>query len=94
MNVFKIKCPCCKGSLVIDKETGAILEKKPFQEAVQSLDDFLKNEDSRNEEIAEKFQASKELENNKVDILNKKFEWAKKNQDKLPKIKKPDIFWD
>ncbi len=94
MDPIKIECPCCKSSLVIDPKTGGIIEHIKFKEAPPSLDDFLKNEKQRNQDLADKFAAAKEKEESKQDLLTKKFEWAKKNKDKLPEAPKPDIFWD
>ena len=94
MKTLDISCPCCKATLVIDPETGNILHHKKFKEPPKSLDEFLKSEKSRGAELAAKFQEGKEKEETKQDYLNKKFEWAKNNEDKLPDPPKPDIHWD
>ena len=87
-------CPCCKSTLVIDPESGGIIKHKAFKETPKSLDEFLKSEKTRNNELAAKFAAAKEKEETKLNLLDKKFEWAKKNKDKLPEAPKPDLFWD
>ena len=46
------------------------------------------------DDVIAAFHKAKEKEESKHDLLNKKFEWAKKNKDKLPEAPKPDIFWD
>ena len=94
MKEIKTECPCCKSQLVIDAKTGAVLQHKEHKEPTQSLEDFLKTEQARNEDLAARFAASADREKAKKDLLNKKFEWAKKNKDKLPDAPKPNIFWD
>jgi hypothetical protein len=94
MAEIKVECPCCKAELILDAATGGIINHKAYKEAPPSLDDFLKNEKSRNAALDEKFASSKEREEAKKDLLDKKFEWAKKNKDKLPEAPKPDLFWD
>ncbi len=94
MKEIKIDCPCCKAKLIIDPETGGIIKYEKHKEAPPSLNEFLKAEKNRNTELDEKFKEAREKEESKMDLLEKKFEWAKKNKDKLPEAPKPDIFWD
>jgi hypothetical protein len=49
---------------------------------------------TRSADLAAKFDAAKKEEDQRLDLLNKKFEWAKKNKDKLPEAPKPGIMWD
>ena len=92
MSEIKVDCPCCKAELVIDKKLERVIHSKKFVEPVQSLEDFMKNEGTRDQDIAEKFAESKKNEDNKLDYINKKFEWARKNEDKLPEVKRPFDF--
>ena len=93
MSEIKLECPYCKAELVIDKDSERILHSKKYVEPTQSLEDFMKNESSRDQELADKFAEAKKNEDNKLDYINKKFEWAKKNEDKLPDVQRP-IDWD
>jgi hypothetical protein len=89
---IEIDCPCCKAKLVIDPETGAILQMIPHKEDAPSLRDFLKADKHRGKALDEKFAESKRVEDSRLKVLEKKFEWAKKNKDKLPEA--PRIQWD
>ena len=80
---LKIDCPCCKAKLVIDSETGIILQSTAHKEAPPSLQDFLKNDKNRGRNLEEKFAEAKRQEDNRLQTLEKKFEWAKKNKDAL-----------
>ena len=89
---LKIDCPCCKAKLVIDSETGVILQTTPYKEASPTLQDFLKNDKNRTRDLDEKFAESRRMEDSRLQTLEKKFEWAKKNRDQLPEA--PRIQWD
>jgi len=93
MSEMKIECPCCKGQLVIDKKLERVIAHKKYVAPIPSLQDFMKNEGTRDADIAAKFEESKKNEDNKLEYINKKFEWAKKNEDKLPEVHRP-IDWD
>jgi hypothetical protein len=91
---IKIDCPCCRAKLVIDSETQGILQAIPHKEAAPSLQDFLKADKHRGKDLDEKFAESKRMEDSRLKVLEKKFEWAKKNKDKLPQTPLPGIQWD
>ena len=91
---IKIDCPCCKAKLVIDVETGSILQSTPHKEEGLSLQDFLKNDKNRGKDLEDKFAEAKRQEDSRLKVLEKKFEWAKKNKDKLPEAPRPGIQWD
>ena len=90
---IKLDCPCCRAKLVIDSESGGIIKFFPHKEEAPSLQDFLKADKNRGKDLEEKFAESKRVEDSRLDLLNKKFEWAKKNKDKLPEAR-PGIQWD
>jgi hypothetical protein len=91
---LNIDCPCCRAKLVVDPETGAILKATPHKEEAPSLQEFLKSDKNRAQDLADKFAESKRQEDSRLKILEKKFEWAKKNKDKLPEAPRPGIQWD
>jgi hypothetical protein len=91
---LKIDCPCCKAKLVVDAASGGVLQAVPFKEAPQSLESFLKADQSRAKDLEDKFAESRRIEESRLAMLEKKFEWAKKNKDKLPDAPKPGIQWD
>ena len=94
MEEITIACPCCKGTLIVDLKTGGIIKFIKYKEKTQSLGDFLKNEKNRADDLDLKFAEAREKEESKLELLEKKFEWAKKNKEKLPEAPKPNIFWD
>ena len=91
---IKVDCPCCRAKLVIDPEGGGVIQAVPHKEAPPSLQDFLKSDKHRAKDLEDKFSESKRQEDTRLDLLNKKFEWAKKNKDKLPEAPRPGIQWD
>lgn len=89
-----IHCPCCQATLIVDAATGGILKHTAFKQEGPSLEEFLRQDKSRSQDLAAKFAEAKHKEDTKLDFLNKKFEWARKNKDKLKDAPKPDIHWD
>ncbi len=94
MSDLRIDCPCCKAKLVVDTETGAVLQATPHKEAPPSLESFMKADQSRAKELEDKFAEARKQEEGRLAMLEKKFEWARKNKDKLPDAPKPGIQWD
>lgn len=91
---LKIDCPCCKAKLVVDPESGGVLQAIPHKNAPPSLEDFMKSDRGRAKDLEDKFAESRRQEDSRLALLEKKFEWAKKNKDKLPDAPKPGIHWD
>ncbi len=91
---LQIECPCCKAKLVVDSETGGVLQATPHKEAPLSLESFLKADQTRAKDLEDKFAESRRVEDSRLAMLEKKFEWAKKNKDKLPDAPMPGIQWD
>lgn len=88
---FEIECPLCRGTLVIDKDSGKVLEHREFKKEKRSLEDFLKNEKTRTADLDKKFAEAKEREKNRLREIEKKFEAAKNN----PNLKEPPkLEWD
>jgi len=91
---IKIDCPCCKAKLIIDPETGGVIRFVAAKNEAPSFEAFLKNDKNRAQELESKFAESKKTEENRLDLIQKKWEWAKKNKDKLPEAPLPGIQWD
>lgn len=75
----RIVCPCCSTTLTVDAETGEILsEERPKADTAASFDQAMsavRSGSARREEAFSKaFQKTRNLD----DILQKKFEEAKK----------------
>jgi hypothetical protein len=92
VKTLEVACPCCKATLVVDAQTGAVLSHREHKKAMDSLDDFLAKQKHRSADLDAKFQSAQEREKNKMDLLNKKFEAAKQN----PNLKDPPpgVQWD
>jgi hypothetical protein len=91
---LNVDCPCCRANLVVDPETGGIIKAVPHKPEAPSLQDFLKADKNRAQDLEDKFAESKRMEDSRLKLLEKKFEWAKKNKDKLPEAPRPGIQWD
>jgi hypothetical protein len=91
---LRIDCPCCKAKLVVDPETGAVLQATAHKDAPPTLESFMKAESGRAKDLEDKFAEARRLEEGRRALLEKKFEWAKKNADKLPDPPKSGINWD
>lgn len=90
----QVQCPCCRAKLTVDKATGGVLRFTAHKESPKSLEDFLKSDKNRAQDLESKFAESRRQEEERLALLDKKFEWAKKNKDKLPDVPKPGIHWD
>ena len=78
-------CPFCKGKLWIDPATGEVLHQEAFQKDTgKDFDKFLNQSSQEDKILEEKFKKAQEKEKQKLDRLQKKFDWAKENPDKLP----------
>ncbi len=92
MRTMEIECPMCHGILVVDKDSGNVLEHREFKKEKQSLEDFLNKEKTRSLDLEKKFADAREREKNRLSEIEKKFEAAKNN----PHLKDPppSIQWD
>lgn len=88
-------CPCCGTKLLLDRATGEVLsEERPKTDSGTSFDkavsDFQSSSKRREEAFAKAFEKTKRLE----DLLEKKFEAAKKKaaDDQAPP--KSPFDWD
>jgi hypothetical protein len=91
---LKVECPCCKAKLVVDAKTGGVIHSTAHKSEAPSFEAFLKSDKNRAQELESKFAESKKQEEGRLDLLQKKWEWAQKNKDKLPDAPKPGIHWD
>ena len=91
---LQVNYPCCKAQLVVDADTGGVIKAIAHKDDAPTLEQFMKADKTRSADLAAKFDAAKKEEDGRLDLLNKKFEWAKKNKDKLPEAPKPGIMWD
>jgi hypothetical protein len=88
----RVECPGCKGLLVVDAETGVVVNYQEHKKEHQSLDDFFAKQKSRSADLEAKMKAGAEREKNRREELEKKFQAAKDNKDL--KDPPPGIQWD
>lgn len=76
---LKIVCPCCDTLLVVDSETGDLIReerRKPREH--RSLDDALHQVKAQKKEAEAKLQRAMEENKRRHELLEKKFEEARK----------------
>jgi len=76
---LKITCPCCETLLIVDPDSGAILrEDRVVKRQHQSLDDALGQVQAQRKEAEAKLSRAMEENRHREDILEKKFQEARK----------------
>lgn len=76
---IKIVCPCCESLLVVDPGTGAILrEERKEKREHQSLDDTLQHVQSQKKEARDRLTRAMEEARHREEILEKKFQEARR----------------
>jgi uncharacterized Zn finger protein (UPF0148 family) len=74
-----VVCPCCDTLLIVDPATGAILrEERRAHREHQSLDEALHQVKAQKKEAEEKLSRAMEETRHRQEILEKKFEEARK----------------
>jgi hypothetical protein len=87
-----VTCPCCSALLKVDPETGAVVWVDQKKQPAQDLDDLVSRVHSRHTVLDEKFARSVQQTRNQKDILEKKFEEAKKRAALDPTKRPPNPF--
>lgn len=76
---LKITCPCCDTLLTVDPQTGAILlEERRRHREHESLDAALGHVKAQHKEAEDKLARAMSEERNREEILEKKFQEARK----------------
>ncbi|PYQ03477.1 MAG: hypothetical protein DMF82_13145, partial [Acidobacteria bacterium] len=73
-----VNCPCCGALLKIDPETGSVVWADKKKAPVQNFDDLVNRVHSQKSVLDEKFARSVQQNRHQKDILEKKFEEARK----------------
>jgi hypothetical protein len=84
----QVECPCCRTKLTVDSDSGEILaEERPKQDLTKSFEDAMTHvragSDKREEAFSKAFDRTRKLD----DLLDKKFEEARKKAEKEPSEK-------
>jgi hypothetical protein len=76
---LEITCPCCESLLVVDPETGAILrEERVVKREHKSLDDALSHVAAQKRDAENRLERALQENKNRDEILEKKFEEARR----------------
>lgn len=78
-NTLKVVCPCCDTLLTVDPATGAILlEERRQRREHQSLDEAMGHVKAQRKEAEDKLARAMEESRHREEILEKKFQEARK----------------
>ncbi len=76
---FSIVCPCCETLLIVDPDSGAILrEERVVKRQHQSLDEALSHVQAQRREAEAKLSRAMEESRHRKEILEKKFQEARR----------------
>jgi hypothetical protein len=89
---FDITCPCCEAQLKVDPETSSVVWVDKKKEPVRDFDDLVNRVQSQKSLLDEKFARSVQQTKHAREILDKKFEEAKKRAAADPTGRPPNPF--
>lgn len=87
-----VSCPCCGALLKVDAETGAVVWVDKKKEPARDFDDLVKGVQSQKSRLDEKFARSVQQTRNQKEILEKKFEEARRRAAEDPSGRPPNPF--
>lgn len=76
IEIFSLKCPCCRSILWIDPVSKEIIKTESPEKDKKSLEELLAEEKQKKEGMERKFQATAELEKEKLKKALEKFQKA------------------
>ena len=87
-----ITCPCCEALLKVDPETGAVVWSERKKGPATDFDELVTRVQSQRSVLDEKFARSVQHTRRASEILEKKFEEARKRAEADPTAKPPHPF--
>jgi hypothetical protein len=87
-----VSCPCCGAVLKVDPETGAVVWADRKKEPAKDFDDLVNRVRTHKSTLDEKFARSVQQTKHQREILDKKFEEAKKRAEADPQKRPPNPF--
>jgi hypothetical protein len=87
-----IVCPCCEALLKVDPETGTVVWADKKKAPAQDFDDLVNRVQSQKSRLDEKFARSVQQTKHQREILDKKFEEARKRAALDPDKRPPNPF--
>jgi Zn-finger nucleic acid-binding protein len=89
MDALNIKCPCCKAVISVSRESGQILHVEEYKKGPAEFSSFLEKQKSRKDDLARKFEASKEKTKTRLQAIEEKIAFAKKRVDESGDTSRP-----
>ncbi|MCU0229989.1 MAG: hypothetical protein MUC67_01285 [Acidobacteria bacterium] len=80
-----LHCPLCRGTLIVDRETGAVIDATAPAGAKKDFEDVLGDLRSADARREQDFSQAFKVEKKRTDLLDRKFEAAKEKAEKDPK---------
>lgn len=87
-----VSCPCCGALLKVDPETSSVVWADKKKAPARDLDDLVKGVQSQKSQLDEKFARSVQQTRNQKEILEKKFEEARRRAAEDPTGRPPNPF--
>ena len=87
-----VECPCCGALLKVDPETGSVVWADKKKAPAKDFDDLVSRAQSQKSVLDEKFARSVQQTRNAREILEKKFEEARKRAAADPTARPPNPF--
>jgi len=74
--VIEVACPCCRAVLWVEASTGSVVKSEKAAKKKESFDELLLKEKKKKEGFETKFEATADLEKQKLAKAKEKFEKA------------------
>jgi hypothetical protein len=87
-----VNCPSCGSHMKVDPDTGSVVWVDKKKEPAKDFDDLISRVASQKSRLDEKFARSVEQTRHSRDILEKKFEEARKRAAENPDKRPPNPF--
>ena len=87
-----VDCPCCGSLLKVDPETGTVVWADKKKAPAKDFDDLVSRVKSQKSQLDEKFQRSVQQNRHSRELLDKKFEEARKRAEADPAGRPPHPF--
>jgi hypothetical protein len=87
-----VECPCCGALLKVDPGTGSVVWSEKKKAPAKDFDDLVDRVRTHKSTLDEKFQRSVQQTKNQKEILEKKFEEARKRAEADPQKRPPNPF--
>lgn len=87
-----VTCPCCEALLKVDPETGSVVWADRKKAPAKDFDDLVSRVHSQRSLLDEKFERSVQQNRNSKDLLEKKFEEARRRAALDPNARPPNPF--